>query len=230
MISFQNISKIHKANGIDYKALDKVNLEIKQGEFVVILGPSGAGKSTLLNLLGGIDKPTHGKIIINKEEISKYTDKQLTRFRAEKVGFVFQTYNILPTLTVWENVEIIKDVYRDILDPLEVLRSVGLSKHHRKFPSELSGGEQQRVSIARAIVKNPDILLCDEPTGALDSNTGVQILKLLKKQADEDTTVIVVTHNELIAEIADRIIHLKDGRIESNTKNKHVKLIDEVEW
>ena len=230
MISLEKVSKIYKTGEVEYRALDKINLEINQGEFVVILGPSGAGKSTLLNLLGGMDRPTSGKIIINQVDISKFTDKQLTKFRAEQIGFVFQSYNILPSLTVEENVSIMRDIIKLKQNPIEVLKSVGLGRHLKKFPSELSGGEQQRVSIARAVVKKPAILLCDEPTGALDSDTGVQILKLLKAQTDKDTTVIVVTHNALIAEIADRVIHLKNGQIETNRKNSHKKQIDEVEW
>ena len=230
MISLEKVSKIYKAGEVEYRALDKINLEINQGEFVVILGPSGAGKSTLLNLLGGMDRPTSGKIIVNQVDISKFTDRQLTKFRAEQIGFVFQSYNILPSLTVEENVSIMRDIIKLKQNPTEVLKSVGLGRHLKKFPSELSGGEQQRVSIARAVVKKPAILLCDEPTGALDSDTGVQILKLLKAQTDKDTTVIIVTHNALIAEIADRVIHLKNGQIETNRKNSHKKQIDEVEW
>ena len=230
MISLEKVSKIYKTGEVEYRALDKINLEINQGEFVVILGPSGAGKSTLLNLLGGLDRPTSGKIIVNQVDISKFTDRQLTKFRAEQIGFVFQSYNILPSLTVEENVSIMRDIIKLKQNPTEVLKSVGLGRHLKKFPSELSGGEQQRVSIARAVVKKPAILLCDEPTGALDSDTGVQILKLLKAQTDKDTTVIIVTHNALIAEIADRVIHLKNGQIETNRKNSHKKQIDEVEW
>ena len=230
MISLEKVSKIYKTGEVEYRALDKINLEINQGEFVVILGPSGAGKSTLLNLLGGMDQPTSGKIIVNQVDISKFTDRQLTKFRAEQIGFVFQSYNILPSLTVEENVSIMRDIIKLKQNPIEVLKSVGLGRHLKKFPSELSGGEQQRVSIARAVVKKPAILLCDEPTGALDSDTGVQILKLLKAQTDKDTTVIIVTHNALIAEIADRVIHLKNGQIETNRKNSHKKQIDEVEW
>lgn len=230
MISLTNVSKIYRTGEIEYRALDNVNLEILEGEFVVILGPSGAGKSTLLNLLGGMDRPTTGQIVVNGTDISDFSDKQLTKFRAEQIGFVFQSYNILPTLTVEENVAIMKDIIKIKTDPLKMLELVGLRKHAKKFPSELSGGEQQRVSIARAVVKKPAILLCDEPTGALDSNTGVQILKLLKGQANKHTTVIVVTHNTLIAEVADRIIRLKNGQIETNHKNSHSKDIDEVEW
>ena len=229
-IELKNVKKTYVVGEQKFNALDRIDLSIEQGEFVVVLGPSGAGKSTLLNLLGGMDKATSGSIKIGDNEISKYNDNELTRFRAHEVGFIFQFYNIMPTLTVDENVNIIKDVTNTSKDSKEVLKSVGLLNHADKFPQELSGGEQQRVSIARAIMKNPKVLLCDEPTGALDSKTGVEILKLLKKQSDSDTTVIVVTHNSLIADIADRIIKIKNGRVESNEINKHPKKIEEVKW
>ncbi len=229
-IKLKNVKKTYVVGEQEFNALDGVNLDINQGEFVVILGPSGAGKSTLLNLLGGMDKPTSGSIFVGENEISKYTDKELTRYRASDVGFIFQFYNIMPTLTVDENVNLIKDVTNTSKDSKEVLKSVGLLKHKNKFPQELSGGEQQRVSIARAIMKNPKVLLCDEPTGALDSKTGVEVLKLLRKQSDFDTTVIIVTHNALIAEVADRVIKVKNGKVESNELNKHPKNIGEVKW
>ena len=229
-IEFKNVKKSYNVGEQKFKALDGIDLTIDEGEFVVILGPSGAGKSTLLNLLGGMDKVSSGKITIGGNEISKYSDKELTKYRANEIGFIFQFYNIMPTLTVIENVELVKDVTKDTKDAKEVLKSVGLSKHINKFPSELSGGEQQRVSIARAIMKNPSILLCDEPTGALDSNTGRDVLKLLRKQCDEKTTVIIVTHNSLIAEIADKVIHIKNGLIEKVDKNIEPKNIDEVNW
>lgn len=229
-IELKNVKKIYNIGDQTFKALDGVDLEMGLGEFVVILGPSGAGKSTLLNLLGGMDKPTSGSIVIGEKDISKFSDKELTRFRANDVGFIFQFYNIMPTLTVSENVNLIKDVTNTSKDVKEVLKSVGLLKHADKFPQELSGGEQQRVSIARAIMKNPKILLCDEPTGALDSKTGVEILKLLRKQSDEDTTVIIVTHNSLIAEIADRVIRIKNGKVESNEINSSPKNVEEVNW
>ena len=230
IIELKNVKKTYIVGEQKFNALDGINLKINQGEFVVILGPSGAGKSTLLNLLGGMDKPTSGDIIVGENNIAKYNDKELTRYRAHDVGFIFQFYNIMPTLTVEENVNLIKDVTNTSKDSKEVLKSVGLLKHASKFPQELSGGEQQRVSIARAIMKNPKVLLCDEPTGALDSKTGIEVLKLLRKQSDEDTTVIIVTHNSLIAEIADRIIRIKNGKVESNEINKHPKKIDEVKW
>lgn len=231
--SFIELKKVKKSYMIGEKkfnALDGIDLKINQGEFVVILGPSGAGKSTLLNLLGGMDKATSGSIMIGECDIAKYSDTELTKYRANDVGFIFQFYNIMPTLTVNENVNLIKDVTNTTKDSKEVLKKVGLQNHADKFPSELSGGEQQRVSIARAIMKNPKILLCDEPTGALDSKTGAQVLKLLKEQSDFDTTVIIVTHNALIAEVADRVIHIKNGKVESNELNKHPKNIDEVKW
>ncbi len=230
IIELKNVKKTYVIGEQQFNALDGVDLEIDQGEFVVILGPSGAGKSTLLNLLGGMDKVTSGSIFVGENEVSKYSDKELTRYRANEVGFIFQFYNIMPTLTVEENVNLIKDVTNTSKDAKEVLDSVGLLKHANKFPQELSGGEQQRVSIARAIMKNPKVLLCDEPTGALDSKTGVEVLKLLRTQADNDTTVIIVTHNSLIAEVADRVIRIKNGKVESNEKNEHPKDIDEVKW
>lgn len=230
LIELKNVKKTYSIGEQKFNALDGIDLSINQGEFVVILGPSGAGKSTLLNLLGGMDKVTSGTIKIDNQNIAKYNDKELTKYRANDVGFIFQFYNIMPTLTVEENINLIKDVTTTTKDTKTVLKSVGLLRHKDKFPQELSGGEQQRVSIARAIMKNPKILLCDEPTGALDSTTGIEVLKLLRQQADEDTTVIIVTHNSLIADIADRVIKIKNGKVESNIVNQHPKNIDEVKW
>lgn len=233
IVEIKNVSKIYKIGEKEFKALDNIDLSINQGEFVVILGPSGAGKSTLLNLIGGMDKPTEGSIKIDGEEISKYNESQLSEYRAENIGFIFQFYNMLPTLTVLENVELVKDVVKNGNDSKEALKAVGLEKHMNKFPNQLSGGEQQRVSIARAIAKNPKLLLCDEPTGALDSKTGVEVLKLLKKQCDENNganTVIIVTHNSLFADIADTVIRVKNGKIESVAVNENPKKIDEVKW
>ena len=233
IVELKNVSKTYKTGENEFKALDNIDLDINKGEFVVILGPSGAGKSTLLNLIGGMDTPTDGSIKIDGEEISKYTESQLSEYRAENIGFIFQFYNILPTLTVLENVELVKDIVKSGNDSREAIKAVGLEQHMNKFPNQLSGGEQQRVSIARAIAKNPKLLLCDEPTGALDSKTGVEVLKLLKKQCDGNNganTVIIVTHNSLFSEIADTVIRVKNGKIESVTANENPKNIDEVKW
>lgn len=233
LIKLKNVVKTYSVGEKKFNALDKVSFSINKGEFVVILGPSGAGKSTLLNLLGGMDKVTSGTIQVGDKVISKYSDKELTNYRAEDVGFIFQFYNILPTLTVLENVQIVNDIVNKPKNAKKILKEVELENHYNKFPNQLSGGEQQRVSIARAIAKDPVLLLCDEPTGALDSKTGAQVLKLLKKQCDAnngENTVIVVTHNSLIADVADRVIRLKNGKVESNVINKKPKNIDEVVW
>lgn len=233
LIKLKNVVKTYSVGEKKFNALDKVSFSINKGEFVVILGPSGAGKSTLLNLLGGMDKVTSGTIQVGDKVISKFSDKELTNYRAEDVGFIFQFYNILPTLTVLENVQIVNDIVKKPKNAKKILREVELENHYNKFPNQLSGGEQQRVSIARAIAKDPVLLLCDEPTGALDSKTGAQVLKLLKKQCDAnngENTVIVVTHNSLIADVADRVIRLKNGKVESNVINKKPKNIDEVVW
>ena len=230
-IKFEKVSKVYKTGVQEFKALNNVSFTIKKGEFVVILGPSGAGKSTLLNLLGGMDKVSEGTIIVDNDNISSYSNRKLTKYRANSIGFIFQFYNILPTLTVLENVDIVKDLVTKPLSSKEVLKDVGLIDHINKFPNELSGGEQQRVSIARCLAKNPKIILADEPTGALDSKTGVEILKLLKEECTKNKkTVIVVTHNELISKIADRVIKVKNGCIEENITNKNPKAISEVNW
>lgn len=232
-VVLQDVSKIYKTGETEYRALDHVDLNIEEGKFVVILGPSGAGKSTLLNLIGGMDNPTSGQVIVNGENISKYSDRKLSDFRAHSIGFIFQFYNILPSLTVLENVELVKEITKSKVDAKQAIRDVGLEKHFYKFPNQMSGGEQQRVSIARAIAKNPALLLCDEPTGALDSVTGAMILKILKRQCDADrgnNTVIIVTHNALIADVADVVIRVKNGHIESITENENPMNIDDVSW
>jgi len=233
IVELKNVSKVYKIGDNEFKALDNIDLSLNKGEMIVILGPSGAGKSTLLNLIGGMDTPTKGKVIIDGENISNYNENKLSDYRAENVGFIFQFYNILPSLTVKENVDIVKDIVKNPISTEVALKGVGLLKHSKKFPNQLSGGEQQRVSIARAVAKNPKLLLCDEPTGALDSNTGVEVLKLLRKQCDGNNganTVIIVTHNSLIAEIADTVVHVKNGKIESVIANEHPKKIEEVQW
>ncbi len=229
LIYFEHVSKEYKSEEQSFYALDDVSFSIPEKELVVILGPSGAGKSTLLNIMGGMDTASSGKVIVNDCEISSYSQKELTQYRADQIGFIFQFYNILPTLTVKENVDLIKDINKNDKDSDEVLKEIGLYSHRNKFPNQLSGGEQQRVSIARAIAKNPKILLCDEPTGALDSRTGTEVLKLLKKCTNENT-VVIVTHNALFADIADRVLRLKNGKIIENKKNDHPKKIDEVNW
>ena len=231
IVEFQNVSKIYKAGDHEYKALDNINISFEEGKFIVILGPSGAGKSTFLNMLGGLDSPTNGKIIVDGDDIAKYSENELADYRASKVGFVFQFYNLIPTLTVHENVTLVKEISPNPLSATEMLNEVGLLDHSNKFPSELSGGEQQRVSIARALAKNPKILLCDEPTGALDSKTGVLVLKLLLKMARErNKTIIIVTHNQNIAKIADIVIHVRSGQIKSVENNETSANIDDVEW
>lgn len=228
-IEFNGVSKKYEVGEKAFYALDDVSFSIDQHEMVVILGPSGAGKSTLLNIMGGMDHVTDGKVYMDGLDISNYSEKELTDYRAENIGFIFQFYNILPTLTVKENVDLIRDVVKNAKDSTEILNKVGLNGQENKFPNQLSGGEQQRVSIARAIAKNPKLLLCDEPTGALDSNTGVEILKLLRERT-KDNTVVIVTHNALIADVADRVIRLKNGKIIENIVNKQPKNIDEVNW
>ncbi len=212
-------------------ALNDVNLQIKEGELVIILGPSGAGKSTLLNMIGGMDSLTSGSLKIDKEEISKYNSKQLTDYRRNKVGFVFQFYNLMPNLTAIENIELATELNKDALNPEEVLKMVGLEERKDNFPSQLSGGEQQRVSIARAIAKNPKIILCDEPTGALDYQTGKEILSLLSNLAkNEKKTVIIVTHNSALSKMADHLIKIKNGEVVLDEMNDSPIDIKDIEW
>ena len=231
IVELKDVTKVYKTGEREFRALDGVDLSIEKGKFVVILGPSGAGKSTLLNLIGGMDIPTTGQVIVDGEDISKYNEDKLSRYRAATVGFIFQFYNILPTLTVLENVELVKDIVRNPLDAHEALAKVGLTEHENKFPNQLSGGEQQRISIARAVAKNPKVLLCDEPTGALDYATGKQVLKLLQDTCRRDgKTVVVITHNSALTAMADRVITVKNGTVTSMVKNEHIVPVEDIEW
>ncbi len=230
-IKFNNVSKIYNMNTNKIKALDEASFEIEKGELCVIVGPSGAGKTTALNILGGMDTPTSGNVFIDDLEISKFKNKELTFYRREDIGFVFQFYNLVQNLTVIENVELAVEICKKPLNPKKVLESVGLKDRMFNFPSQLSGGEQQRVAIARAIAKNPKILLCDEPTGALDYKTGKQILKLLQDTCrKEGMTVIIITHNSAIAPMADKVICFKNGKSENIVINKKPKPVEEIEW
>lgn len=231
MVEFKDVSRVYRNGEHEQRALDHVNLALEAGKFIVVLGPSGAGKSTLLNLLGGLDSPTEGTIIVNGRDISTLTENELADYRAATVGFVFQSYNLIPTLTVLENVALVKEIAPKPLGSHDMLRAVGLEDHIHNFPSELSGGEQQRVSIARALAKNPQILLCDEPTGALDSETGVMVLKLLLSMArDMGKTIIIVTHNQNIAKMADVVVRVKNGRIQSCENQARPLSAEEVDW
>ena len=232
-IDFKNVKKKYKMGEVEIEALSGVDFSINKGEFVVVAGASGAGKSTILNILGGMDTASEGQVIVDNKDISQFSQKDLITYRRYDIGFVFQFYNLVQNLTAKENVELATQICKDSLNPDEVIEKVGLKNRKNNFPSQLSGGEQQRVAIARAIAKNPKLLLCDEPTGALDSKTGVEVLKLLKKQCDRNNganTVVIVTHNALLAEIADTIIRVKNGKIESVEKNNEPKKIDEVKW
>lgn len=231
IIKFENVTRIYRSGDHELRALDGVNLEVDEGKFLVILGPSGAGKSTLLNLLGGLDSPTSGRITVNGKDISTLNNNELADYRASTVGFVFQFYNLISSLTVYENVALVNEIAPNAMSAKEILAEVGLSDHLKNFPSELSGGEQQRVSIARALAKNPKILLCDEPTGALDSETGVMVLKLLLSMAKNyGKTIVVVTHNQNIAKMADVIVRVKNGKIQSCEEQSAPISADEIEW
>ena len=230
IIEFKNATKSYGTKDNRTYALHGVSFAVKKGEFVVILGPSGAGKSTILNLLGGMDRADSGEIIIDGKNIEKYDDKTLSQYRADNIGFIFQFYNLIPTLTVYENIALIKEVAHDFKGADAVLAEVELAAHKNKFPSQLSGGEQQRVSIARALVKNPLLLLCDEPTGALDSGTGVVILSLLQQMARSGRTVVIVTHNAALADAADKVIKVKNGRIADIIENEKPLRVEEVVW
>lgn len=230
-IEFKNVVKEYKMGEVKIRALNNTNFEIEKGELVVIVGPSGAGKTTALNILGGMDSITEGTVIIDKKDISNFKPKELIKYRREDIGFVFQFYNLVPNLTAKENVELATQICKDSLDVDSVIEKVGLENRKNNFPSQLSGGEQQRVAIARAIAKNPKLLLCDEPTGALDYKTGKQILKLLENTCrKEKMTVIIITHNTAIAPMADKVIHFKNGTAESIEINENPMPIENIEW
>lgn len=230
-IELKNIKKEYMMGDVKIKALDGVSFSIEKGELVVVLGPSGAGKTTVLNILGGMDKATSGSLIIDGENITQYNRKKLITYRRHDIGFVFQFYNLVQNLTALENVELASQICKNPLEPLKVLKQVGLEKRINNFPAQLSGGEQQRVAIARAIAKNPKLLLCDEPTGALDSKTGKKILELLQNTCKTlGMTVIIITHNSVMADIADKVIELKNGTISNITINKKPIDVKEINW
>ncbi len=230
-VKLKDVTKIYHMGEVEIRAADNISFSIKKGEFVVIVGPSGAGKTTVLNILGGMETATSGTLLVDGEEITAYDSRRLTGYRRDDIGFVFQFYNLIPNLTALENVELALQICKDTLDAKKVLEDVGLGDRLDNFPAQLSGGEQQRVSIARALAKNPKLLLCDEPTGALDYNTGKAILKLLQNMCRErGMTVIVITHNQALAPMADRLIHIKNGQVSQMEVNENPKSIDEIEW
>lgn len=230
-VEFKDVKKIYKTGEVEIEALHDVNFEIGEGEFCVIVGASGAGKTTILNILGGMDTLSEGSVILDGTKVSEYNKKQLTEYRRHEVGFVFQFYNLVQNLTALENVELAAQICREPLDAATVLDKVGLSKRMRNFPAQLSGGEQQRVAIARALAKNPKLLLCDEPTGALDYNTGKAVLKLLQDTCRKTgKTVVVITHNQALAAMADRIITVKSGTVVKMVKNEHIVDVEDIEW
>jgi len=230
-VEFKDVYKTYKMGEITINAVDGINFSVEKGEFVVVVGSSGAGKTTVLNMLGGMDTCTSGTIIVNGKDISRYTNKQLVKYRREEIGFVFQFYNLIPNLTAKENIELAAQLCKDVMSPEEALRSVGLGDRIENFPAQLSGGEQQRVSIARALAKRPALLLCDEPTGALDYKTGKAILKLLQTTCEkENMTVVLITHNSAITPMADRVITMKSGKVVNNVINEHPQSVDDIEW
>ena len=230
-VKLENVSKIYGSKEVKIVAVDEISFQIAEGEFVVIVGPSGAGKTTVLNILGGMDKATSGKVLVDGHDIAGYTNKQLTAYRREDIGFVFQFYNLVPNLTALENVELALQICKNPLDAKTVLSEVGLKDRLGNFPAQLSGGEQQRVSIARALAKNPKLLLCDEPTGALDYQTGKAILKLLQDMCREKgMTVIVITHNSALTPMADRVIKIKNGKVSRMTLNDNPTPVEGIEW
>ena len=231
IIVFKDVVRRYGSGDAMQLAADHISFTIDEGEFVVILGPSGAGKSTVLNILGGMDRPDEGEVTVDGLSVSGMNDRQLSEYRAQEIGFIFQFYNLLPSLTAWENIALVRDIVKDAADPAEMLAQVGLKDHADKFPTQMSGGEQQRVSIARALAKNPKILIGDEPTGALDSETGKLVLSLLIRLSHENhKTVVVVTHNADIAKCADKVIRVKNGKIREIFRNENPLSVEEVEW
>ena len=230
-VKLKNVTKIYQMGEVQIRAVDGIDFSIDKGEFVVVLGPSGAGKTTVLNILGGMDKASGGEVLVDGKDIAGYSQKQLTGYRRNDIGFVFQFYNLVPNLTALENVELALQICKDPMDAQEVLEEVGLGERLDNFPAQLSGGEQQRVSIARALAKNPKLLLCDEPTGALDYNTGKSILKLLQDTCrNSGMTVILITHNSAIAPMADRVIKIKNGRVDKIIQNPQPVPVETIEW
>ena len=230
-VKLKNVSKIYRMGEVEIRAVDKIEFAIDKGEFVVVVGPSGAGKTTVLNILGGMDTVTSGDVLVDGENIAKYSQRKLTGYRRDDIGFVFQFYNLVQNLTALENVELAAQICKNPLPAAQVLEAVGLKERMGNFPAQLSGGEQQRVAIARALAKNPKLLLCDEPTGALDYNTGKAVLKLLQDTCRQSgVTVIVITHNQAITAMADRIITVKSGTVVSEEMNSHIIPVEQIEW
>ena len=230
-VELKDIRKIYKMGEVEIKAVDGISFSIEKGEFVVIVGPSGAGKTTVLNILGGMDTVTSGRVFVNQKDVANYSSRELTKYRRDDIGFVFQFYNLVQNLTAKENVELAAQICKDSLDAEDVLKEVGLGARMSNFPAQLSGGEQQRVAIARALAKNPKLLLCDEPTGALDYQTGKQILKLLQQTCwEKNMTVIVITHNSALTPMADHIIEIKNGKVGREYYNENPVSVDTIEW
>ncbi|CAM4287174.1 ABC transporter ATP-binding protein [Erysipelothrix aquatica] len=230
-IEIKDITKVYKVGDVEIRASDGVTFNLDQGKFIVVVGPSGAGKTTVMNILGGMDQPTSGTVIVDGKTITDLNDREMTQYRRDDVGFVFQSYNLISNLTALENVELATQIRKEAKNPKDVLKQVGLEARLDNFPAQLSGGEQQRVAIARAIAKNPKLLLCDEPTGALDTETGQQILRVLRECSDiYGMTVVIITHNQTITEVADRVIEIKNGRVVSDRENMFVKDVDDIKW
>ena len=230
-VKLEQVTKVYHVGEVDIHAVDGIDFEVQKGEFVVIVGPSGAGKTTVLNILGGMDTASTGRVLVDGKDIAKYSQRKLTGYRRDDIGFVFQFYNLIPNLTAYENIKVCEDLSSDSLDLEELMKQLGIWEHRNKFPSQLSGGQQQRCAIARALVKNPKILLCDEPTGALDSTNTKDIMCILKEINEKySTTILIVTHNDLICETSDRILRLVDGEIVQDQRNDHPKKPEDIDW